>query len=106
MIVLDVISLKIILNLKDWRNKMRAIFEFDAPDSCVECRLRYSHLRRFGDGEEIKVMKCIVSAGRLTINEYVHERAPFCPLKIVKDENAIFTAEKQYFGNIENVYNN
>jgi len=52
---------------------MKAILEFPAPESCAECRLTVMQ-----DCVALSIPKFIVG--------YTQERAQFCPLKIVEEE--------------------
>lgn len=53
---------------------MKATFEFDAPESCAECRLLDDNLR------------CMAALQCVNIDQPSNARAPFCPLQIVSDD--------------------
>ena len=62
----------------------KAILEFEAPESCSECMLRYQkHCR--GPYGDYFIHKCVVTKER--IEECVHERHSSCPLKITYPAN-------------------
>lgn len=59
---------------------MKAIFEFDAPESCVVCPL--GHGNPIGRGKVCGACKQVFSDAYSKQDE----RAPFCPLKIITDD--------------------
>ena len=62
---------------------MKAILEMDAPKSCAECRFisKWGHPIR--DGMEY-ICLAMTMIERRVVPSPTKERAPFCPLKIVK----------------------
>lgn len=59
---------------------MKAILEFDAPKSCVECLM-------FVLSEKVKRRECLAIGEQRHIHpgDLNIRRAPFCPLKLVPD---------------------
>lgn len=61
---------------------MKAIFGFDAPESCAECPLKASYQP---SAHSIRESWCVVYPG-LTIENFQTGRSEFCPLKIISDD--------------------
>lgn len=59
---------------------MKAILEFDAPESCVKCRLCSNPL-----GYNFYCAGYSGNAGGYFTDEFRDRRAPFCPLQIKPD---------------------
>ena len=82
---------------------MKAILEFDAPESCAECPLSYKNLY-FDDGS---VTHCIMYPDGYLNNqavreEYSNTRAPFCELRIVDDKSEISREDAEEI--VQNVF--
>jgi len=60
---------------------MKAIFEMELPEDCHECRLCYGG---FGEWHYCALM-CINTSSEADVERYTNSRAPFCPLKIIKN---------------------
>ena len=63
---------------------MKAILEFEAPESCGGCVLSYHYKNR-----NTKRNEAVCVPKNLACEEYSDSdtRAPFCPLKIVEEES-------------------
>lgn len=61
---------------------MKALLELHMPESCKECSLSFHYKSRLSKGENC--LHCVPKS--LIVDDYVSERAPFCPLQSVSEE--------------------
>ena len=62
---------------------MKAVLEFDAPESCSECSL-------FFEIDDLNEYRCAALPGEsFYATDFGVVRAPFCPLKIIKEEGQL-----------------
>lgn len=65
---------------------MKAIFEFDAPESCAECPLSCKMSVPVAVKKGVFEMRTRCLPEKAAVTDFYNQRAPFCPLKIVPND--------------------